>query len=263
MLKYRSRMAIVTYGSATIILLVIGYLAGSLGTLPAQGCPLQSCNRTLTATYPASMAKQQQLSGTNTHAHANDNVEKAEKVFETTMRSCLGTFCFDDAVRATGGKDVVRVGILTPDIADGERILSLLVAGGIPVGDKIELIATTNVPPYGYGKNHGWSRIIRIARPLIPQSIGLLSSTSSEPNRLETADILIDPQVCVHLASGPLHFIMLYNNCWVQVRQLMRWHCRLSHVAAHTAMLTGTCHYSSVLYVLREGVNICGQNLSC
>jgi hypothetical protein len=179
MLKYRSRMAIVTYGSATIILLVIGYLAGSLGTLPAQGCPLQPCNRTLTATYPASVAEQQQLSGTNKHAHANDNVEKAEKVFETTMRSCLGTFCFDDAVRATGGKDVVRVGILTPNIADGERILSLLVAGGLPVGDKIELIAATNVPPYGYGKNHGWSRIIRIARPLIPQSIGLLSSTRS------------------------------------------------------------------------------------
>lgn len=28
-----------------------------------------------------------------------------------------------------------------------------------------------------------------------------------------------------------------------QVKQLMRWHCRLSHVAAHTALLTGNLHF--------------------
>jgi hypothetical protein len=27
-----------------------------------------------------------------------------------------------------------------------------------------------------------------------------------------------------------------------QVRQIVRWHCRLSHVAAHTKMLTGIVH---------------------
>jgi hypothetical protein len=32
----------------------------------------------------------------------------------------------------------------------------------------------THVPAYGYGKNHGWSRIIRITRHLLPHSLSLL-----------------------------------------------------------------------------------------
>ena len=42
----------------------------------------------------------------------------------------------------------------------------------------IEILTDTHVPAYGYGKNHGWSRIIRIYRRLLPHSISLLKAVA-------------------------------------------------------------------------------------
>jgi hypothetical protein len=212
MLKYRSKMAILTYGSAAIALLVIGYLFGNLNVVHSMSCSETPCNRTL-STIPAGIAvASSQSSVRNDVPIPNERVVSAESAFETTMRSCLGAFCFDDAVHTHDGKDIVRVGILLPDASEGETIRKLLLAAGLPLNDKIELIHASNVPPYGYGKNHGWSRIIRIARSVVPQTLQLLSQQDQQ-----SLEKLVDPQV----------------------RQLLRWHCRLSHVAAHTAMLTG------------------------
>jgi hypothetical protein len=217
MLKYRSKMAILTYGGAAIVLLVIGYLVGNLNVVHSATCFEAPCNRTLSSAHIPFT----QTSTRNDMPARNEKLVIAESAFETTMRSCLGAFCFDDAVRMTDGKDVVRVGILLPDASEGEAIRNLLVVAGLPLNDKIELIHASNVPPYGYGKNHGWSRIIRIARSVVPQTLQLLSQQDQQ-----ALEKLVDPQV----------------------RQLLRWHCRLSHVAAHTAMLTGTLQPTSKYY---------------
>ena len=64
---------------------------------------------------------------------------------------------------------------------------------------------------YGYGKNHGWTRIVRVVHSIIPHAFALLSQSSG------------------NYSSKLLS---------LQIKQLMRWNCRLSHVAAHTRMLT-------------------------
>lgn len=66
-------------------------------------------------------------------------------------------------------------------------------------------------------KNHGWNRIVRVSRRLIPHAYSLLK------NLYPTT------------GNGTTIPIRAYET---QIRQLTRWHCRLSHVAAHTKMLT-------------------------
>lgn len=198
MLKYRSKMAIITYGSAAVVLLVIGFLVGSMSTTTSSACSEFACNRTLTAQTDRTDALSRTKASTSKLNDAyvpDERVTDAERAFETTVRSCLGAFCFDDAVRTTDGKDIIRVGIVAPDVADAEHVRKMMLAAGITIGDKLDLVISSNVPPYGYGKNHGWSRIIRIARSVVPHSVSLLSSSSSNAASTDMVDVLIDPQV--------------------------------------------------------------------
>ena len=175
-------MAILTYGSASIIFFLIGYFVRGLGVIPQPQT---------VETAPGAAAHQTQVLSAPT-PNAVENVPKyfpnkdvwdAERSFETTMRSCLGSFCFDDPVKTAEQKDIVRVGLLMPDSIGAQTLQNMLLAGGLPVGTSLELIYASNVPPYGYGKNHGWSRIIRIANHVIPHSVRLLAATPS------TADV--------------------------------------------------------------------------
>lgn len=125
-----------------------------------------------------------------TEAESNDLVEAEsdeEALFRRTLRSCIGAACLT-AVPA-GSKP--RVALLSP----GGEYASALWRTVKDLAD-VDLVETTHAPPYGYGKNHGWTRIVRLALPL-----GLANSS-------------------------------------LELRQLVRWHCRVSHVAAHTALLT-------------------------
>jgi hypothetical protein len=128
-------------------------------------------------------------------------------LFEPTIRSCLGAKCFD--MPANG---LERIGLLAPPSSGAEALLRTInrITPNLD-SSKAKILVESAVPAYGYGKNHGWSRIIRLVRSPIPQAFQLLHEGKIfEPSVLES-----------------------------QVRQLVRWHCRLSHVAAHTRMLTG------------------------
>lgn len=46
----------------------------------------------------------------------------------------------------------------------------------------LTLTFDTHVPPYGYGKNHGWSRIIRISRKILPHALSLISDINLGSN---------------------------------------------------------------------------------
>ena len=126
----------------------------------------------------------------------------SELQLQSVMRSCLGSKCFDEKMQSLD-----RVGILSPPMGLGDVLMDFL--DRVEVGDAT-VVHDTNVPPYGYGKNHGWSRIVRIVRPTIPHAYEILT------RHAVVSEKLMDQQV----------------------RQLVRWHCRLSHVAAHTKMLT-------------------------
>lgn len=159
-------MQLLTYGTTAIVLFFAGYIVGG-----------KSVPATVSRINPAQTV-QRNVAEVNTVQtyYPKKDVWEAEESFETTMRSCLGSFCFDDAVKSTAHKDVVRVGLLMPDNIGSQTLINMLHAGGLKTGESLELIYASNVPPYGYGKNHGWSRIIRISNHIIPHSVRLLES---------------------------------------------------------------------------------------
>jgi len=83
--------------------------------------------------------------------------------------------------------------------------------------DKVELIYTTNAPPYGYGKNHGYDKIVRLV------------DTSLEIGVIDASILFNGHNGSVVLDDMHVQSIM---------KQQIRWHCRLNHVSAHTPLMT-------------------------
>mmetsp|Transcript_33463 Transcript_33463/g.78917 ORF Transcript_33463/g.78917 Transcript_33463/m.78917 type:complete len:399 (-) Transcript_33463:1006-2202(-) len=83
----------------------------------------------------------------------------------------------------------------------------------------IEIVPNTHMAPYGYGKTHGYTRIVRV----VPQPL-LLGATDT----LKAA---------IRSSSMSLNDVTL-NDLKAALRQQIRYHCRLNHIAAHTAMWT-------------------------
>lgn len=143
-----------------------------------------------------------------------------ELQFESTLKSCLSSYCFDEPV-VVSGKKLTRIGFLAPPNSGSDTLIAMLNRAAHK-----DLVATgaiensTHVPAYGYGKNHGWTRIIRLVRRVIPHALSTLGGETSAA-AATTTTVAVSPE--------------LFD---LQVRQLVRWQCRLSHVAAHTKMLT-------------------------
>jgi hypothetical protein len=136
----------------------------------------------------------------------------AEESIAKTLRSCLGKYCYDSR---PDGSAVDRIALLAPPMS-GEKQLLAFLQPLVSHDKSIEIVPSTHVPPYGYGKNHGWNAIVRLYRP-IPVHALALSHASDDTSELFAK----------------------------QSRQLVRWHCRLNHVAAHTRTLT--VHVDSLL----------------
>lgn len=146
-----------------------------------------------------------------------------ELKFESTLKSCLSSYCFDEPVKVNGKSLGVRIGFLAPPESGSDTLIAMLNRAA-----RKDLIATnliennTHVPAYGYGKNHGWTRIVRLVRRVIPHALATLSH---ETESVPSAAISSPNEISADLFD-------------LQVRQFVRWQCRLSHVAAHTKMLT-------------------------
>ncbi|KAK1746254.1 hypothetical protein QTG54_002861 [Skeletonema marinoi] len=113
----------------------------------------------------------------------------------------------------------------------------------------IEILTTAHVPVYGYGKSHGYSKLIRVVTLPLPlavndayyYSMNELTDDNDVGNNgndgsfvIQNLDAILDEtklQYTVKPSSQTLGSI---------TELLLRWHCRLSHVAAHTAELTLT-----------------------
>ena len=112
--------------------------------------------------------------------------------FESTLRGCLGPNCFDEDVLQPDGSRGARVGMLAPLNSGGEDILRVLLnlmeKPNAASKSQIYLIHETHVPAYGYGKNHGWSRIIRLVRKIIPHTLSLSAALKlKDQNTLSAA----------------------------------------------------------------------------
>jgi hypothetical protein len=147
-------------------------------------------------------------------------------MFTNTLKSCLptekGNIC---KTFLPGSKE--RIGILSPP-GSMTTYLSKLIQSVIAHGKKtdestatkLEIVSTTHIAPYGYGKTHGYTRLIRV----VPQPL-LVGATDT----LMAAIYEID-------ANG-LKLVTL-DDIKASLRQQIRYHCRLNHISAHTALWT-------------------------
>ena len=161
-----------------------------------------------------------------------------EKMFEDTLKDCM-PFVFEDGDRKKNKKECKtfvpegskeRIGVLAPP---GKMTSALVKFINIVLakakkegGDEIaatgaEVISTTHMAPYGYGKTHGLTRMIRVVpQPLLLGTTDTLkAAVQSSPTPMSLNDITI-------------------NDLKAALRQQIRYHCRLNHIAAHTAMWT-------------------------
>jgi hypothetical protein len=156
---------------------------------------------------------------------------KHEKQFHDSIRSCLPanekkckTYIPD---AASGSERVQRVALIAfpGDVRSAlaqnlDQLKQLHQVRATEDEPEIDVIVRASVPPYGYGKTHGLTRIVRIhPRPLaVEATTALQSALDSSEEMLMTSITLADLKAAVRL--------------------VLRFHCRLSHVSAHTAILS-------------------------
>jgi hypothetical protein len=92
----------------------------------------------------------------------------------------------------------------------------------------LEFIRTSHVPPYGYGKSHGLTKIIR----LVPRPIVMGVADALQQVIVDTENHHLPGEPLLHQQDITL------NDLKAVLRQFMRYHCRLSKLAAHTAILS-------------------------
>jgi hypothetical protein len=93
---------------------------------------------------------------------------------------------------------------------------------------EIDLIVRASVPPYGYGKTHGLTKIVRLQ----PESL-LLEATSALQSAVTDTEKLDGSS-----PSGISWEALTLEDLKASLRLVLRFHCRLSHVSAHTAILS-------------------------
>lgn len=155
-----------------------------------------------------------------------------EELFQKTVKSCLpaeNKKCKEyipEPVDPVQTK-VQRVALLAPpgDMSGSllnrvEHIMRQHNKLSVKKDLDIEVFLSTHVPPYGYGKTHGLTKIIR----LVP-----------EPLLLEVTDALT-----AVLRPGESHTMITLADLKAALRMILRFHCRLSHLSAHTAIMSVT-----------------------
>ena len=156
---------------------------------------------------------------------------KGEDRFINTLRNCTDAgkgSCGHHKVTVNGntGHDIQRIAIISPPSIATETFVStlknaLLIFYDFDVktmNSDLQLVPQTYVPPYGYGKNHGFTKIIRVMNgPLLLDVLG----SWVDLNKYNKGD---DEK------------LLDIESMKQSLRQIIRWHCRLNHVAAHTTM---------------------------
>uniref|UniRef100_A0A7S1VFA7 Uncharacterized protein n=1 Tax=Grammatophora oceanica TaxID=210454 RepID=A0A7S1VFA7_9STRA len=145
---------------------------------------------------------------------------KQEDVFLQTLKSCLPQENDHCKQYIPPGTTDQRIALLSPpgELATFlERFVKEFALGNDLEG--LHLVSTTHIPPYGYGKTHGWTKLIRLVP--YPLSLGAVDALQAVVSTTSHND---DDGMEESLQSS--------------LRQVIRWHCRVSHISAHTSVLT-------------------------
>mmetsp|Transcript_1261 Transcript_1261/g.2116 ORF Transcript_1261/g.2116 Transcript_1261/m.2116 type:complete len:449 (+) Transcript_1261:25-1371(+) len=140
---------------------------------------------------------------------------------------------------------MITPGYISTTIADW--IGRALKQTGDSIHMDIEIITTAHVPVYGYGKSHGYSKLIRVVTLPLPLAVNdayyysmndLTDNNSNEGSNgsfvIHNLGAILDETKLKYTAKPSSQTVGSITEL------LLRWHCRLSHVAAHTAELTLT-----------------------
>lgn len=108
----------------------------------------------------------------------------------------------------------------------------------------IDIVVTSHVPVYGYGKSHGYTKLIRFV--ILPLSLAAydaytcmsLLSTMTGGDGISIADSSLRGSQSIIMKPASAMTPPTPASIGMVLRLMMRWHCRLSHVAAHTATVT-------------------------
>jgi hypothetical protein len=114
-----------------------------------------------------------------------DSINNMEFVFECTLRSCLSSKCFNEPVGGT----INRIGVLSLP-GTGVDTFQDFITQKLSRAADLEILFDTHVPAYGYGKNHGWTRIVRFTRSIISHAyylvnLGGTGDTSADLDRMD------------------------------------------------------------------------------
>lgn len=146
------------------------------------------------------------------------------KFLAAANKSCLHEKCLS-LIREG---HLPRIGILAPPGMIGHYffllIKDVLEFADPTVHSRLELVETTRVPPYGYGRNHGMTKIVHILSSWMRVAVAdAIYSTEKNNGDNFSDDDMVRPSEEENVAV---------------LKQLVRWHCRLGHVSAHTSLLT-------------------------
>lgn len=85
--------------------------------------------------------------------------------FEATLKSCLGRYCMDEVYAFEKRPKVERYAMLAPSLPD--YLTKMFEHAKLAIREDNEIYLSTNVPVYGYGRSHGWTRIIRFVDNIV------------------------------------------------------------------------------------------------
>ncbi len=167
-----------------------------------------------------------------------------EDKFMKTIKECSGSdaHCGQHKITDKSGSTIQRIAIISPPSEAIEEVIKVINSALVTfygddikkMNSEIEIIRTTHVPPYGYGKSHGYTKIVRVmSNPLILQVMSAFNYLKSY--------VKVTPGT--HTSNAEQLKQLL--------RQVIRWNCRLSHVSAHTTMININLSSSSIIEELK------------
>lgn len=212
-----------------ILIPLLIFQINSLNEYSSLGFPVKSSrvDKSELGNLISSITVENELSFIRTIKDCTDHEEKTTKCMQFLPKQ---------------NKDCQRIAILSLPGHSSNRFFQLLQKSLIAYynGNKemmekeIQLIQTSRVPPYGYGKTHGYTKIVRLMnRPLLHEVAEaiqfIIQLHDKHRNKSEEFETMSQYEA---LEKALSHEKLMSNT----IRQMMRWHCRLSHVAAHTLM---------------------------
>lgn len=125
------------------------------------------------------------------------------KEFEATLKSCLGSYCMMELFT---NLKIERIGFLSPDY--GHILFLSNIAKKWDSDDQQMIVPSQSVPAYGYGRNHGWTKIVRFTDNLVLQAFKITKAKFQESGQDSANEALFKQSFEIHVRLISLSVIV-------------------------------------------------------